>query len=212
MIARRLLVLGATGGTGQQLVTQALAQGHAVTVLVRDPQRMPVVSERLRVLAGSVTGSGPALNSAVRDQDVVISALGVGKSFKSGALIAESTPRIIRAMEDHGIRRLIMTSAFGVGETRRDVPLVPRIFIRLLLSNVYDDKAAGDAQVRSCALDWTVVYPSGLGDGPATGQYRAGERLALRGFPRIARADLAAFLLAQIDDTTYLRKGVLVSS
>ena len=211
MSPRKVLVLGATGGTGQQLVAQALQQGHIVTVLVRYPQQLAPTSGQFRVLTGSVTEGGAALATAVQGQDVVISALGVGKSFKSGGLIAQCMPRIVHAMEHQGVRRLIFTSAFGVGETVRDVPLIPRIFIRLLLGDVYRDKEAGEAHLRSRDLDWTLVYPSGLIDGPATGQCRAGERLALRGFPRIARGDVAAFLLRQIDDPTYLRKGVLIS-
>lgn len=212
MISRNVLVLGATGGTGRQLVTQALQQGHMVTALVRDPNRLALASDHLRVLAGSVTDDRPALATAMHGQDVVISALGVGKSFKSGGLIAESVPRIVRAMKDEGIRRVVFTSAFGVGETHRDVPLVPRLFIRLLLQDVYRDKDAGEAQLIDSELDWTLVYPSGLVDGAATGRYRVGERLPLRGFPRIARADVAAFLLTQIDNTTYVRKRVLISS
>lgn len=213
MISRKnVLVLGATGGTGQQLVTQAIQQGHRVTALVRDPTQLSLASDRLRVLGGSVTDNGSALAAAMHGQDVVISALGVGKSFRSGGLIAESVPRIVRAMKDEGIRRVIFTSAFGVGETHRDVPLVPRLFIRLLLQDVYRDKDAGEAQLIDSELDWTLVYPSGLVDGAASGRYRAGERLSLRGFPRIARADVAAFLLTQIDDATYVRKRVLISS
>ena len=211
MSPRKLLVLGATGGTGQQLVAQALHQGHMVTVLVRNPQQLAPASDRLRIVTGGVTEGDTALATAVRDQDVVISTLGVGKSFKSGGLMAQCVPRIVHAMVDEGVRRLIFTSAFGVGETHRDVPVIPRIFIRLLLGDVYRDKEVGEAQIRSSNLDWTLVYPSGLIDGPATGQCRAGERLALRGFPRIARGDVAAFLLRQIDDLTYLRKGVLIS-
>lgn len=211
MSPRKVLVLGATGGTGQQLVAQALQQGHIVTVLVRNPQQLASASDRLRIVTGGVTEGDTALATAVRDQDVVISALGVGKSFKSGGLMAQCVPRIVHAMEHQGVRRLIFTSAFGVGETHRDVPLIPRIFIRLLLRDIYRDKEVGEAQLRSSNLDWTLVYPSGLIDGPATGQCRAGERLVLRGFPRITRGDVAAFLLQQIDDATYLRKGVLIS-
>src|SRR4249920_173571 len=117
MISRKVLVLGATGGTGQQVVTQALQQGHTVTALVRDPARVSVASDRLRVLTGSVTEDGPALAAAVRGQDVVISALGAGQSFKSRGVIAESVPRIVRAMGDAGVRRLVFTSAFGVHES-----------------------------------------------------------------------------------------------
>jgi len=209
---KKILVLGATGGTGQQVVSQALQQGHDVTVLVRTRQRLTISHDRLRVLAGSVTDDSHALAGAVRDQDAVISTLGVGRSFKSGGLITQSMPRIVRAMEDQGIRRLIFTSAFGVGDTRRDVPLLPRIFIRLLLQDIYRDKELGEATLRASGLDWTLVYPAGLVDAPATGHYRAGERLPLSGFPRIARADVADFLLTQVDDTTYVRKGVLISS
>jgi putative NADH-flavin reductase len=209
---RKLLVLGATGGTGQQVISQALQQGHEVTALIRTPQRLNITDDRLRVLAGSVTDDSQALADAVRDQAAVISTLGVGRSFKSRGLITQSMPRIVRAMEDHGVRRLIFTSAFGVGDTRRDVPLVPRIFIRLLLQDIYRDKELGEATLHASGLDWTLVYPTGLTDAPATGQCRAGEHLSLSGFPRIARADVADFLLTQINDTTYVRKGVLISS
>jgi len=212
MNSRKLLVLGATGGTGQQVVKQALEQGHNVTALVREPTRMSVRSDRLRVIAGSVTADSTALATAMRGQDVVISVLGVGKSFKSGNLITESVPRIVRAMKDENVRRIIFVSAFGVGVTIRDVPLVPRLFIRSLLRDIYRDKAAGDAKLIDSNLDWTLVYPTGLADGPATGQYRVGERLELQGFPHIARADVAAFLLAQIDDPTYVRRQVLITS
>ena len=209
---RKILVLGATGGTGQQVISRALQQGHQVTALVRNPQRLTVRDDRLRVLDGSVTDDSQALADAVRDQAAVISTLGAGRSFKSGGLISQSMGRTVRAMEDHGVRRLIFTSAFGVGDTRRDVPLGPRIFMRLLLRDIYRDKELGEAALRASGLDWTLVYPAGLVDGPATGQCRAGERLSLSGFPRIARADVADFLLAQLDDTTYLRKCVLISS
>ena len=208
---RRILVLGGTGGTGQQVISQALQRGHEVTAFVRSPQRLTITNDRLRVLAGSVDDSR-ALADAVRDQDAVISTLGAGRSFKSGDLISQSMPRIVAAMENHGVHRLIFTSAFGVGHTHGDVPLIPRLFIRLLLRDIYRDKAAGEATLRDSGLDWTLVYPSGLVDGAAVGHCRAGEHLSLSGFPRISRADVASFLLTQIDDRTYVRKGVLVSS
>ena len=209
---RNILVLGASGGTGQQVVSRALQQGHQVTAFVRSPQRLTITDDRLRVLAGSVTDDSQALADAVRNQAAVICTLGVGRSFKSGGLITQSMPRIVRVMKDQGVRRLIFTSAFGVGETHRDVPLGPRIFMRLLLQDIYRDKELGEATLRASGLDWTLVYPSGLIDGPASGAWRAGERLSLSGFPRIARVDVADFILTQIDDKTYMRKGVLISS
>ena len=200
MPGKRLLVLGATGGTGREVVTQALQQGDEVTAL-----------ERVRVIVGDVLRDREALESAVRSQDAVISALGVGKSLRSGGLIGRSTPDIVQAMERLGIRRLIVTSAYGVGDTWRDVPAVPRFFIRTLLRDLYADKEVGERPLRDSTLDWTLVYPVTLTNGPRTGHYRAGERLALRGFPTISRADVADFLLTQVEDRRYIRKGVLVS-
>ena len=208
----RLLVLGASGGTGRCVVAQALERGFHVTALVRHPDRLAIRSDRLEVVTASVTEDDAALADAMRGQDAVISAIGVGKSFKSNNLIAEAMPRIVDALESARVRRIIFTSAFGVGETRRDAPLVPRLFMSTLLRDVYRDKEAGEAILRRSNLEWTLVYPTGLSDRQATGRWRAGERLSLHGFPTIARADVASFLLAQVEDRTWLRKGVLVSS
>lgn len=183
MATKRILVLGATGGTGRQVVLQALEQGHEVTALVRRPERLPTPRDRVRVLTGSVTEGGQALTEGVRAQDVVISRLGVGNSLKSSGLIARSVPEIVRAMESQGVRRLIFTSAYGVGATRRDVPLLPRIMMRLLLQDLYADKEAGEEELRRSRLDWTLVYPATLTNGARTGRYRVGERLTLHGFP-----------------------------
>ena len=209
---KKVLVLGATGGTGQHVVSQALQKGHDVTVLVRNPERLTIGADRLRVATGSVTDDKQTLASAVRGQDVVISALGVGSSLRSRGLVAGSVPAIVHAMEGHGVRRLIFTSAYGVGETWRDVPLLPRVLIRLLLRDLYADKASGEEELRRCSLDWTLVYPVTLTNGPETGRYRVGERLKLRGLPRISRADVADFLVNQIEDRTYVKKGVLISA
>ena len=92
------------------------------------------------------------------------------------------------------------------------VPFVPRVLMSLLLRDIYLDKAAGEEILRRSGLDWTLVYPVTLTNGPRAGRYRTGERLVLSGFPRISRADVADFLLKQIEDKTYLRKGVLVSA
>ncbi|MBP1778129.1 MAG: nucleoside-diphosphate sugar epimerase [candidate division NC10 bacterium] len=211
MHARRLLILGATGGTGQHILSQALQQGREVTVFVRSPQKLTTVHDHLRIVQGDVTRDPGPLADSVRGQDAVISALGVGNSLKSGGLIAASMKAIVAATEREGVRRLIFMSAYGVGATRIDVPLLPRILMRLLLRDLYADKAAAEEDLRRSSLDWTLVYPATLTNGPATGQWRAGERLALSGFPRVPRADVARFILAQVEDATYLRKGVLIS-
>jgi len=209
----KLLILGATGGTGQHLVTQALDGGHEVTAFARSAARMSVQHPRLHVVTGSVTENGAALADAVRDQDVVISAIGRGMSLKSENLIQRSVPPILSAMSAARVRRLIFTSAIGVGHSvgEAPLPLFSRIMMRFLLSDLYADKAAGEALIRRSDLDWTLVQPSQLTNGPLTRKYRAGERLALRGMPKISRADVAHFILSHLDDGAYVRKVVSIS-
>jgi putative NADH-flavin reductase len=211
-VASRLLVLGATGATGRLVVARALELGHTVTVLVRSPDRLEVSPDRVRVITGTLPDDEAALVAAVRGQDAVISALGVGQSFTPNDLMARSIPVIVRVMESEGPRRLVFTSAFGVGSTWTDTPFLPRIFIRTLLRKVYADKAAGEQAITRSTLDWTLVHPVGLTNGGRRGRYRVGEHLDLRGFPTISRADLADFLLAQIDDRSFIGKRVLVAS
>jgi putative NADH-flavin reductase len=120
----KVLILGATGRTGREIVAQATEQDHTVTVLVRCPERLDAVDSRIRVLKGDMTDDGTAFTAAAAGQDVVISALGVGNSLKSNGLIASSAPLIVNGMATEGVRRLIFVSAYGVGSTRQS----PRFF------------------------------------------------------------------------------------
>jgi putative NADH-flavin reductase len=207
----KLLVLGGTGGTGRHVVTQALDTGHDVTVLARDRARVGVQHERLRLVDGDVKNTA-ALVDAMRGQDAVISAIGRGKSFKSENLIAESVPVIVAAMQSHGIKRLLFTSAIGVGDTFRDASLPMKIFARTLLRGIYADKIIGDEMIRKSGLDWTIVQPVGLTDGPLTKRYRVGEHLPLSGLASISRADTAHFIVDRINDRSTFGKTLILSN
>jgi len=209
MAAKKILLFGATGRTGRELLSLAVQEGHEVTVLVRSRERLGADGGRARVLVGDVLDEGIDLSEAMRGQDAVVSTLGAGNSLRSHGLIGRAVPRIVRAMDDVGPTRFILTSAYGVG-TMRDVPFLPRVFMLLLLRDLYADKEAGEVRVRESSLDWTIVHPVTLTDGPRTGRYSAGERLKLAGFPRISRADVAEFLLAQVDDRTFSCQDVLI--
>jgi putative NADH-flavin reductase len=207
----KILVFGATGPTGQQVVTQALGQGHAVTAFVRNPARLSITDERLRVAVGDTTRDASTVADAVRAQDVVVSALGRRSTLTSDRLIERSMQAIVPAMERTGVRRLILVSAFGVGESYRDAPLIPRIMYKVLLHNLFADKKTAEDFVRRSSLEWTIVYPVLLTDGPLTGIYRAGERLDLRGMPKISRADVAHFILAETENRGFVGKVAIVS-
>src|SRR6185369_3314581 len=189
---------------------QALQAGHEVTAFSRTADKIPVQDDRLHLVVGTVT-DGSRLSEAIRGQDAVISALGQGMSLKADSLIQRSVPVIVSAMQAQRVRRLIFTSSLGVGDSVRDAPLFSRMMMRFLLKDIYADKIAGEALIRRSDLDWTLVQPPQLTNGPLTRKYRVGEHLELRGIPRISRADVAHFILSQLDDTTYVRKAALIA-
>lgn len=206
----KILVFGATGPTGRQLVQQALSQGHEVTAFVRNPDALSA-DKRVRIVTGDTTRDAETITAAVRGQDAVVSALGRRNTLRSDNLIARSMHFILPAMEQAGVRRLVVMSAFGVGESRRDAPLIPGIMYRVLLSDIFADKKAAEDEIRRSSLDWTIVYPVLLTDGPLTGSYRVGERMELRGMPKISRADVAHFMLAEMRNRAFARKVAVIS-
>lgn len=207
----KVLIFGATGATGRELVSQALEQGHDVTTLVRRPDAMPAQQGKLRVAQGDAMREPAAIAEALEGQDAVLSALGTGKVLFPNRLQERSLGNIVPAMERAGVRRLVVMSAFGVGDTARDASIVQRLVYATLLSAVFADKARGEATVRASSLDWTIVYPTVLTNGPRTGRYRAGERLEMQGLPAISRADVAHFMLGQLTEPSYVRRGVAIT-
>jgi putative NADH-flavin reductase len=208
----RILVVGATGGTGREVVLQALAAGHDVTALSRTATRLPIEHPKLRAVDATLPEDAAALSNAMAGQDVVINVLGRGQSFASNHLIEQSVPAVLTAMRAHGVRRLIFTSAIGVGDAVRDVPFLPALFARTLLRGIYADKIIGERMVRGSGLDWTIAQPASLTNGPRTGRYQVAERLTLSGVPKISRADAAHFLVAQVDDRSNVGKTLVLAS
>ena len=206
----KLLIFGASGETGKELVSQSLRLGHDVTAFVRDPQKLATNDPRLRPMIGEMLTADPGVAEAMQGQEVVISTLGV-RGLRSGDLIERSLRTIVSAMRRQRVRRLIVVSAFGVGDTYRDASLPQRVFYKTMLRNIFADKLAGEMHVTESDLDWTIVYPVSLVNAPGTGRYRVGERLPMTGMPKISRADVAHFVLAQVQDRTYVRKGAVIS-
>ncbi|MFD0420393.1 NAD(P)-dependent oxidoreductase [Streptomyces parvus] len=209
----RITVFGATGGVGQEVVGQALAAGHEVTAVVRDPDRLP----------GPLEGAGPhgvvrlddeaAVRAAVAGRDAVLSGLG-SRGRKANGVAERLTRRIVSAMEAEGVRRLLVVSAVPVGPEPADDPLVDRLTRRAIgavLAELYADLARMEAVLADSATDWTAVRPPRLTDGPRTGVYRK----AVGGTPRssrtVSRADVAHAMLALIDDPAAVKQGVGVA-
>ena len=207
-----LLLLGATGLTGKELLAQALDRGHAVTALVRSPKSLDANDERLEIRVGSVTDP-TVVQEALEGQDAVLSALGARglRELFGVDLITKSMQAIVSAMEQSAVRRLIFMSALGVGESAQDAPAILRVVMRTALRQIAKDKAAAEDQLRQSNLDWTLVYPPSLTKGPRTGDYRAGNHLRVKATAKISRADVADFMLGQVEDTTFSRAQAIIS-
>jgi putative NADH-flavin reductase len=208
----RLCVLGGTGRTGRELLRQALERGHEVTALVRHPDQAISLGADVDVLEGDAT-HGPALERALEGQDAVLCALGPrsASALIRCDLMRSTMNALIPAMKKRGVSRVILLSALGVGQSAGDAPALLRLFFRAPAREVGRDKAQAEDRLRRSDLDWTVVYPPSLTDGPLSGAYRHGEALELRGIPKISRADVAAFMLAQLTDSSYSRRPAIVS-
>jgi putative NADH-flavin reductase len=167
--------------------------------------------ERMRVVVGSATDP-TVLEEAVAGNDAILCALGPSsaRELLRSELMRGCVPVLLGAMERHGVRRLILLSALGVGESAPHATGVARLAFGTILRQVGKDKARAEEAVRASDLEWTVVYPPALTNGRATGDYRHGESLKLSGAPRISRADVADFMLAQLADDSYVRKGAIV--
>ncbi|MCB9130131.1 MAG: SDR family oxidoreductase [Anaerolineales bacterium] len=205
----QIAVFGATGGTGQQVVQQALAAGHSVSALVRDPSRLAAQDERLTVVEGDVLDRAK-VDETVSGADAVIVSLG-NTSNNPDYIVSRGTEVIVDSMTAAGKpMRLIVVSSLGVGESRDQVPFAFKMLMNTVLKKAMDDKERQEALVKASGFDWIIVRPGGLTNGPATGSYKAGVDVKLTA-GQVSRADVAAFVLLQLDDDTYLHQAPAIT-
>ncbi|MFJ1801224.1 NAD(P)-dependent oxidoreductase [Streptomyces sp. NPDC088180] len=209
----RITVFGATGGVGREIVGQALAAGHEVTVVVRDPDRLPERLDRATLHAAVRLDDPAAVRAAVAGRDAVLSGLG-SRGRKANGVAERLTGRILTAMEAEDVRRLVVVSAVPVGPEPADDPLVDRLMrkaVGAVLAELYADLTRMEAALDRSATDWTAVRPPKLTDGPRTGVYRQ----VVGGTPRssrsISRADVAHAMLALVGDPAAVKQGVGVA-
>jgi uncharacterized protein YbjT (DUF2867 family) len=202
----RVLILGATGGTGRQLVAQALERGYAVTALVRDPSRLPVHHPQLAVVSGDVLDAG-SVEAAMRGQEAVLSALGHKRYFYPTRILSEGTGNILRAMETHGVPRFVCETALGIGDSAGRMGLYYTLFvIPVILPFYFWDKTRQERMIARSRVEWVIIRPGALTNGEKRGRYRHGLRIgSFLLTVRISRADVAEFMLNQLVSDTYLR-------
>jgi len=198
-----ILIIGATRGIGFELLRQAAATDHTITVLARYPEKLPFQDPKVRVLAGDIKDP-QAVQSAVEAQEIVCTCIGIPPTRKPVSVFSEGIKQVLAAMQQYGTRRLIAVTGIGAGDSRGHGGfLYDRIVNPLLLKTIYDDKNREEQVIMDSDSDWIIVRPGFLTNGPLTGKYRAITDLEGITAGKISRADVAHFVLSQIAEPTY---------
>ncbi len=206
-----ILIIGATRGIGAELLNQALSKKHQVTVLARDPAGIQSNEIDLRLIRGDILDDD-AVDSAVEGQDAVCLTIGRGPTRKPVTLFSEGTRSVIWAMRRHSVNRLICVTGIGAGDSKGHGGfLYDRIINPLLLKTIYEDKDIQEALIQGSDLEWVIPRPGFLTDGPRTESYKALTELQGVKAEKISRADVAHFMLSQLDSMTHLGKTPLLT-
>jgi len=215
----KVIIFGSTGGTGRAAVAAFAAGGHQVTAFARDPARLGP-SLAVTAVRGDVMNAAD-VSGAVAGHDAVIVSLGnsqnpfalmiPGARRTTAADVCEvGTRHIIAAMREVGVRRLVVVTAFGIGDTRDKLPFAFKLFYWAVLREQMADKERQEAVVKASGLDWTLVQPVGLTVGTATGRWLADAGGVIRR-QQISRADVAAFLALAVGEERYFGATVSLS-
>lgn len=210
----KVAVFGATGRAGRHVVRQALDAGHEVVAFARTPANLGITHERLRVVQADIQDAAK-VGEAVAGADAVISVLGPTHN-RPEMTVSKGIEHILAAMQAHGVRRLIASAGAGVGDPNDRPTLMHRLItlaLRLSARNVVADMERAVQLIRASDRDWTIVRVPMLTDEPAKGSVRAGYVGQGTG-PRLSRADMAAFMLAQLElgASNYLRQAPTISN
>jgi putative NADH-flavin reductase len=204
----KIALFGATGQTGSRALRLLLDRGDEVTVLARDPAKVTLKSEKLHVVAGDARDA-EAVAKTIQGQDAVLAAFGP-RSLKSDDIQEVFMRHVIEGMKRHGVKRLVNLSAWGMGLTEAHaVWMMKHLFVPLILKNVAQDKAKGEALLAPSGLDYVNVAPGRLTNGQPRGGVKASEDgKGLK--PMLTRDDLAAFMVRQLTDGAWVRKSPII--
>lgn len=204
----KIVVFGAAGKSGRQIVEQALAAGHEVTAFARNPSAINTKHPRLKVIQGDALDAA-RVSEAIAGQEAVLYAIGTNRR-STITVCQDSTRHIIEAMKKHNVRRFVILSAYGASETK-DAALYSKV-LRSLIGKRVEDKDRQEELVRASDLDWVLVRPPLLTNGKLKGRYRTGFDIPIKLFSSVSRADVADFMLKQLTDDTYLRQAPTITN
>jgi putative NADH-flavin reductase len=202
----KILIFGASGATGYNLISQALEKGHHVLAFVRDPSKLKTKNNNFSIFKGDVSNYRE-VEDAVRGQEAVISALGASNPFKRDFTLVRGIENIVRAMLKSNVDRIVYQSFLGVKEYRKDLGFLLDRIVPLLLKGSIKDHEVKEGIITASNLRWTIVRCPTLTNGPFTGEYFDGERIQSNSIlPSLSRADVADFMLKQLHEEAYIRK------
>ncbi|WP_329006094.1 NAD(P)H-binding protein [Kribbella sp. NBC_00709] len=222
----KLVVFGASGRIGTELVRQGVAAGHAVTAVVREGSSLQVALPELRLVAARAGVAGgltevvtadvmdpQAVAPVLEGHDAVLSALGPRPSGLS-TVLTDGAQSILQAMGDSGVRRFLVVSVAGIHSTGDDpfTKYVVKPILRRFLRESFADARRMEDLVRASDVDWTIACPPRLTNGAAKGTFRSNTEGTVRGGFSMTRADVAAYLLSVVGDDQLIRKTVVISN
>lgn len=207
----KILIIGASRGIGKVLLEEALGDGHDVSVMARHPEKIKVSHAKLHVHQGDVRDRDSVAERA-KGCDVVCSCIGGPITFKPVDLFSMAATNIVSAVTANPGQKFIAVTGIGAGDSKGHGGfLYDRIFNPLLLKTIYADKDREEAIIKASAIDWLIVRPAGLTNGPRTGSYRVVDNLQGVTSKRISRRDVADFILAQTANPTHFGKTPLIT-
>ncbi len=206
----KVLVIGAAGKSGRAVVEHALAAGHDVTAFVHNKEGYSPDSA-VRVVEGDARDRS-AMEAAMHEQDAVIDTIGGKNPMKATTLEASTAATITASMQASGVRRLVVISMIGEGESEANTNWWQRPILSTVLRAEMKDKAGMEATVNASGLDWTIVRPPFLNDHPGTGSIHVLSAETKETGHKLTRADLAAFMVAQLSSDEHLQKAVAIAN
>ncbi len=194
----KLVVFGATGGIGTQVVKQALAAGHTVTAVARHASVIELRHEHLEIVQGDVL-EPQTIREAITGKEAVVSAIGV-RDRAPTTLYSEGVATIIRIMQSAHVQRLMCVSASGLEPGPLWQRLIAKPILWAVFKEMYRDLVRMEAMVERSQVNWTILRPPRLTNGPRTGQYQVGLNRHLSPGLLIARSDLADYMVRHLSD------------
>ena len=202
-----ILVIGASKGIGLETVRRALEAGHVVRALARSAGSIGLADSRLEKVRGDALNAVDVA-AALKGVSVVIQTLGirVGEMFRPVRLFSDATRVLIAAMRTSGVTRLICVTGFGAGDSQASIGLLQRVPFQLVFGRAYQDKSVQERLLKESSLEWTIVRPGVLTGARHTGHYQVLDQPSQWRNGMIGRADVADFLIRQVDSPASIRK------